>query len=142
MVGNTNDSRQNDTGDGQRREGPLRAHDILPPYNKQVPRKSISKDADQSKDIFSAGPQANDSEIPTFDLAEKIMAEQRKNTAAKRRAPGIAANPPGRQAAHITTTRAVKLSAISSSEHKVIIAEIVARDIQKLRRTPFSRVTS
>jgi hypothetical protein len=37
------------------------------------------------------------SEIPTFDLAEQIMAEHRKVTAVKRKGPGKLARPPKKQ---------------------------------------------
>jgi hypothetical protein len=82
------------------------------------------------------------SEIPRFDLAEEIMAEQRRITAIRRKAPG-----------QIDETQKQKLEAESAgftteqpspalSEQEEIIAEIVARDIEGLCRGGFSSFRS
>jgi len=70
-------------------------------------------------------------DIPTFDLAEQIMAEHRKMTAVKRKGPGKMASPPQRR--HPAETYApniVPRGILSGPEQ--IIAEIVARDIENL----------
>ena len=67
MASMANSDKQNDTS-------VFRAEDIIPPYNKKA--HSIS------------GAVQGANEIPKFDLAEQIMAEQRKITAIKRKAPG------------------------------------------------------
>lgn len=68
-------------------------------------------------------------EIPKFDLAEEIMAEQRKITAIRRKAPGkkteAQGSEPQAQSVGYTTEQPL-------SEQEKIIAEIVARDIGKL----------
>jgi hypothetical protein len=93
-------------------------------------------------------------EIPTFDLAEQIMAEHRKVTAVKRKGPGKMARPTKKQhpAESITRNvvpghsrdpslgarRSLYESRESSSEARVpaglqqVITEIVARDIENL----------
>ena len=64
-------------------------------------------------------------DIPQFDLAEDIVAEHRKATARKRTAPG---------------SRAIRPPMPAPPGHEQIIAEIVSRDIEKLRRGSTSGV--
>ncbi len=73
-------------------------------------------------------------EIPKFDLAEQIMAEQRKITAIRRKAPGQKTKAPDRQPRIESTCSAIRQPAPKLSEKGLIIAEIVARDIEKLYR--------
>ena len=70
-------------------------------------------------------------EIPKFDLAEQIMAEQRKNTAIRRKGPGKMARPPKKQHPAESIVRNVMPGPILSGPGQ-IITEIVARDIEKL----------
>jgi len=107
-------------------------------------------EANQRKDV----PSHNTSQIPKFDLAEQIMAEQRKITAIRRKAPGkpqrlpslapavtrvqvqdVAADKktkaPDRQPQAQSTGYTIKPPP-TLSEQEQIIAEIVARDIEKL----------
>jgi len=81
-----------------------------------------------------AGTVQEASEIPKFDLAEQILAEQRKITAIRRKAPGKKNESPaqGREVESIGYT--IKQPPLTLSEQGRIIAEIVARDIEKLRR--------
>jgi hypothetical protein len=94
------------------------------------------------------------SEIPTFDLAEQIMAEHRKATAVKRKGPGKMARPPKKQHPAESITRNVMLGqgydsllgaccslyepqesspeALAPAGPQQVIAEIVARDIENL----------
>ncbi len=70
------------------------------------------------------------SEIPKFDLTEQIMAEQRKITAIRRKGPGKLTKPPKKlhpaeSIAHNFEPRPIL------SEQGQIIADIVARDIEK-----------
>lgn len=76
--------------------------------------------------------------IPSFDLAEEIMAEQRKITAIKRKGPGRKnetqkLKPENQPVEHIIEQPKPVLS-----EQKRIITEIVARDIEKLCRGDYS----
>ncbi len=73
-------------------------------------------------------------EIPRFDLAEEIMAEQRKITAIRRKAPGkkTKAQEAELQAGPVGYT--VEQPTPGQSEQTRIIAEIVTRDIERLCR--------
>jgi hypothetical protein len=68
--------------------------------------------------------------IPQFDLAEQIMAEQRKVAATRRKGPGRKADAP-KEGRSEPAALPVEPALLSSEEQKVI-AEIVARDIQQL----------
>jgi hypothetical protein len=70
--------------------------------------------------------------IPQFDLAEQIMAEQRKVAATRRKGPGRTADAP-KEGRSEPAALPVEPALLSSEEEKVI-AEIVARDIQQLCR--------
>ena len=69
-------------------------------------------------------------EIPKFDLAEQILAEQRKISSVRRKGPGRRTNVP--------TPKKVESSVLlveeppMYSEQEKIIADIVARDIENL----------
>ena len=74
----------------------------------------------------------NASEVPKFDLKEEILAEQRKTSSIKRKAPGAKFKIPDYE-------RKVELIAFRKErakpdkyEQESIVAEIVARDIEKL----------
>ncbi len=102
-----------------------------------------------------AGAVQERSEIPKFDLAEQILAEQRKITAIRRKAPGKShrlpslapavtrvqsqdgaagkkPKTPDRQPQAQSTDYVSKQPPSILSEQEQIIAEIVARDIEKL----------
>jgi len=70
-------------------------------------------------------------EIPKFDLAEQIMAEQRKITAIRRKAPSRKQKAPDRQPRSESTGYAIEPPR-DLSEKELIIAEIVAKDIEML----------
>jgi hypothetical protein len=150
----------------QSRADVLRARDVIPPYEEEPPGESKPQETSEQtassnataeterreeetphEDITEAGagspgiPQEN-GEIPRLDLAEKIMAEQRRITSIRRRAPGE-----GRESetAEIETgpvVGPVEQHRPAQSDQERIIAEIVTRDIEKLCRggtTPDSR---
>jgi hypothetical protein len=73
-------------------------------------------------------------EIPKFDLAEDIMAEQRRITAIKRKAPGKKIEVIGTPAASTSAGSIGVLQWPKPPAQEQIIAEIVARDIEKLCR--------
>jgi len=94
-----------------------------------------------------ADPVQQTSQIPKFDLAEQIMAEQRKITAIRRKAPGKPQRLSSQDGAAGKKTKApdrlpqaqstgytIKPPPPTLSEQDQIIAEIVARDIEKLCR--------
>jgi len=78
--------------------------------------------------------------IPTFDLGEKILAEQRRMTARKRKAPGSAhrdsneIQPPSVVA--LRSERVVEMPAQDALQLEQLVAEIVARDIDRLCTGP------
>lgn len=163
----------------------LRAHDIMPPYDKkdrESPRSQhTDKDTNHSAAIaetLTANPpkvredttpilieaaehkaaepptvtmvnhkpavtrgelveptnQHTKHEIPKFDLAEEIMAEQRRITAVKRKAPAKkieAVSPPSTIGSAGSTGLSQWPKPLAQEQ---IIAEIVARDIEKLCR--------
>ena len=70
-------------------------------------------------------------EIPKFNLAEQIMAEQRKITAIRRKGPDKMAKPPQKQHPAESIGRHVMPMPVLSGPEQ-IISEIVARDIEEL----------
>jgi len=74
-------------------------------------------------------------EIPKFDLAEDIMAEQRKITAIRRKAPGGKPAVQKAEPKDETVSQTGETQAPFSSEQQKIIAEIVAKDIERLCRS-------
>ena len=162
-VSDVSSNKQNDTD-------VFRAEDIVPPYNKKShPGQDLQETEANEKKVASSqnepkqpledttsmitGAAQKASEIPKFDLAEQIMAEQRKITSVKRKAPGkpqppflLSQKARGQDGAAGKTTKApdqlpqaksigytIK-QPLTLSEQKQIIAEIVARDIEKLYR--------
>jgi hypothetical protein len=126
----------------------LRARDIMPPYNK--PGKEAAKSTDtaeraekqikprEEKSTQSPSTAQGKSEVPRFDLAEQILAEQRKISAIRRKAPGkrIEARKPAVEVgpAHY----AIRPPAPRQPYQQQIIAEIVTRDIERLCRGGYS----
>ncbi len=123
--------------------------------------KQDDTDVLRAEDIQDASePRSSDGrgEIPKFDLAEQILAEQRKITAIRRKAPGkkpqrlpslapavarvqsqdeaAGKKPktPDRQPQAQSTDYAIKQPPSILLEQEQIVAEIVARDIEKLYR--------
>jgi len=111
----------------------IRADDIVPPYNKEkYPEQSLKEAAPSVSTSQAQHAETSASEIPKFDLAEQIMAEQRKVTAIRRKAPGKKTKTPDRKPRIQSTGYAFKSPPQVLSEKELIIAEIVARDIEKL----------
>ncbi len=68
-------------------------------------------------------------EIPKFDLTEQLMSEYRKNSAVRRKAPSRKTETSNQQTGSFSyTTKPPSML----SEQETIIAEIVARDIERL----------
>jgi len=72
------------------------------------------------------------SEIPRFDLAEEILAQQRKITAIRRKAPSKKGETSSQQQQVRSTGYVPRQNPPLLSEQQQIIAEIVARDIEML----------
>ncbi len=152
----------NDTRMKTNMEKVLRAMDVIPPFrpgeardSNEAPlgraapsrpqgqrrRPSSQKSARAAE---SAGPGVQKAGIPEFDLGERILAEQRRVTARKRRPPGAAE---GRQADRVDETQASpRMPLALPGEHDLmqlqrIVADIVARDIESLCRGPGKSIT-
>ncbi len=95
----------------------LRAEDILPPYNKS-----------------SAGQEQNpQAQIPQFNLAEQILAEQRKVTATRRRRPADSSSAAVRATSQDSYSSGYIFNLLPKDPlEEQIIAEIVAKDIRHL----------
>ncbi len=72
--------------------------------------------------------------IPKFDLAEQIMAEQRKNASVRRKGPAKRVRPPKQPRKVEQISHAIRLQPVSLGQEQVI-TEIVARDIERLCRS-------
>jgi hypothetical protein len=81
-----------------------------------------------------AKPQRRQSEVPQFNLAEQIMAQQRKATAVKRKAPAVRVGPVQSPVMSSKPRSSLVSIAPHVSNHAKIVADIVARDIRKLCR--------
>lgn len=97
--------------------------------------KSTREAADRAEEPLGA------TEIPAYDLAENILAEQRRVATRRRRGPGKTADEPAASlvAPSFTTrpkTFASELSSRDLVELRQVVAEIVARDIERLCRRP------
>ncbi|MDO8302430.1 MAG: hypothetical protein Q7T18_04220 [Sedimentisphaerales bacterium] len=91
---------------------------------------------------------ANESEVPDFDLAEQIMAEQRKMVGNRRKGPGsprvdikeeksTPVNIPDQHAVVAMPSAPIRIVAAEApmSPQQKVIADIVARDINKFYQT-------
>lgn len=105
----------------------LRAADVMPPFDK------------------SAQPPEDGVEIPSYDLAENILAEQRRAAGRRRRGPGRVEDEPVTPAPvganHYSPVQGAKgfsplLASQDLLELQRVVAEIVARDIERLCRRP------
>ncbi len=72
--------------------------------------------------------------IPKFDLAEQIMAEQRKSVSVRRKGPAKRVRPPKQPRKVEPISHAMRLQPVSLGPEHVIV-EIVARDIERLCRS-------
>ena len=91
-------------------------------------RRPSSREANLPAQSKDAVPPLHD--IPKFDLAEQILAEQRKLSAVRRKGPTKRAKAPAPKKVHPVAHIVEPPPILSEQEH--IIAEIVARDIENL----------
>jgi hypothetical protein len=114
MVDNDKNSEQIDDDILRCKEDILRARDIMPPYKQQTGENTKRRET----------------EIPQFDLAEEIMAEQRKLTAIRRKSPGKKTNV---EPVSYTPQQPMPVPENPfDSAQGGLISEIVARDIRRL----------
>ena len=135
-----------DQDDKQKKDEVLRAKDIIPPYSRKIlqeqnnPLKNeLTQDNNVNKEYaetFSSNqeePARLKSEIPQFDLAGQILSEQRKIASVKRQKSVPKQEKVNLRQKTILTDSIFKPPTMLSQQGK-IIAEIVARDIRKLRK--------
>src|SRR3972149_5778447 len=123
----------------------LRAGDIVPPYGdvsgtpkKKTSRKDVSASPEKAKakaepktaKSVAAERQAGD--IPRLDLDKQILADQRKVISVRRKGPGSKSKAPDKTAKAASARRRAVQTVPELSEKDHVIAEIVARDIQRL----------
>ncbi|MHC4149406.1 MAG: hypothetical protein ACYSR5_07975 [Planctomycetota bacterium] len=140
----------------------LRARDIMPPYKKTAeedkshttgenttsPADALETTTDkekterigpiEEKPVSAAEVEQERSEIPRFDLAEEIMAEQRKISATRRKAPGKTFEAHKAEREVEAVGHATWWSTPAQPYQQQIITEIVARDIESLCRGDYS----
>lgn len=145
-----------------RRASVLRATDVVPPFDERVAPADRTAgaerpDAASSEAQAMPGPAVRSGEaasrsagearqppardldvpIPSYDLAETILAEQRRVAAGRRRAPDRPAEEPTRTVEDARSRISVaEPSAQDLAELQRIVTEIVARDIERLCRRP------
>lgn len=126
-------------------EGPTlaQARKEQPKRERKAPRSSETESGGTRMSFVQQGPTAP--EIPTFDLAEHILAEHRRTAAQRRKAPGqTPAEPEAVPDRAAVRTHVVELPSPPSQEMRElhqVVAEIVARDIERLCKRP-SRLPS
>ncbi len=147
----------------------LRADDVIPPFDedsaparqsdsplkgptraqagKEQPKRGrmtprVSETESNSAGTKSKGQTPTVPEIPTFDLAEHILAEHRRTAAQRRKAPGqTLAEPKPKAASKHAPVRAHVVEPPSPPSQDMlelhqVVAEIVARDIERLCKQP------
>jgi len=150
---------------GNRKSKPsqvFRAADVIPPFDKDAPpsnepdngsegptiaqaRKEQPKHERRTRCVQKTGPGDGNMgltepapavpEIPTFDLAENILAEHRRTAARRRKGPGQAqAEPEPRPERVVGKTHVIQSPSRDRLELHRVVAEIVARDIERLCR--------
>ena len=122
-------------GNPTKRTNALRATDVIPPFGKSAPPSDNGEaDAEQARALSS---KAGDGAIPAYDLAENILAEQRRAAGRRRRGPvRVPEEPavlPEKPAMRVLAT---DLASQNLLELQRIVAEIVAKDIERLCRRP------
>jgi hypothetical protein len=139
----------------QSRRDILRARDIIPPFKQEPSQEGQPRETGGQKDATGepsepaaqegevqpeiaeeepggpAGPPQK-SEIPRFDLADDIMAEQRRITAIRRKAPAEQKAPKVQEVEVEASAWRFEPVTSATPEEQRIIAGIVARDIERL----------
>ena len=130
-MASKSNNEQTDGDSLQAKKDILRAGDIMPPY-KKTGQEDKSRKPSKEKTAEPASTEQEKGGMPRFDLAEEIMAEQRKISAIKRKAPGkkIEAQKAEKEVEPVSYTMGPSTPA--QPYQQKIIAEIVARDIEKL----------
>jgi hypothetical protein len=123
-VNKAENNEQIDADIQQAKKDVLRARDIIPGGAKRDKPDSPPLPVAEQKQI----------EVPSFDLAEEIMASQRKISAIKRKAPGKKTTDEKIRSQAEPVRYTIEPPMPASPEEDRIIAEIVTRDIDRLCR--------
>ncbi len=139
----------------------LRVMDIIPPFEGQRdPSNSGTSDVShlsesegltrlggavpldtpvERKSADESSVERRDEDVPSLDLGEKILAEQRRRTADTRRGPGMPRSarepePETRESERVVAASVDMFEADTAGHTELhdIVAEIVARDIERL----------
>ena len=134
----------------------LRAMDVIPPFDSHsvsqehrvdnmspLPSPSVSQSQPPVPNVTSAAVASGEMSlssagdaIPTLDLGEKILAEQRRVIAGKRKRPGaFEPEPESRvcpEESLLDVTAPVQTASDDALRLQQIVAEIVTRDIERL----------
>jgi hypothetical protein len=121
MLSKADSNEKNHSNTEQTKDRILRAKDIIPgePKGNSEKTKKLAKDRSNGN-------------IPNFDLADDIMAKHREITAVKRKAPAKKIEAPGIKQQAGPTATAIEQTTPSLLIQQKIVADIVARDIEKL----------
>jgi hypothetical protein len=117
----------------------LRAKDIIPEVAKPQLEDTTFSTLKPSEDISDKEENEKtpspkkDTDIPTFDLSEKIMTQQRKISAVRRTSPSKK-DKPEEQKIFSSKSYIFNQSTIITAEENKLVSEIVARDIKRLSR--------
>ena len=139
------------SGKKKRDDDVLRAGDIVPPYGDDAgaevrprKRKSARKKAStpqragkkrtKRKTTKSPAAEQQGDNIPQLDLDKQILAGQRKVTSVRRKGPGSKRKPAAKAPEAKGVGGRIWRPALQIAEREQIIAEIVAKDIEKLCR--------
>jgi len=156
-VAEKNDNRRS------KRARVLRAADVIPPFNQDVARANESEDGSKesalepsplqqpkrerrdrrsqeagakARGIGPGEPPAAAVEIPTFDLADNVLAGHRQLAARRRKAPGQVQTEPEIRTERRAMAHVVGPPAQDPRDVQRVVVEIVARDIQRLCGRP------
>ena len=138
MVSMDNSNEQLNTNSEPRKADVLRARDIIPSYKNRTGQEPDSQQTGTNESRLPSDAkraletEQQTSEIPRFDLAEEIMAEQRIITAIRRKAPGEKDEAQRHEREAESAGYAIGQPSPALSEQEQIIAEIVRRDIERL----------
>jgi hypothetical protein len=103
---------------------------------KQQPRKIPQEPSPIMKAVVDANrqkrPERGQSDIPVFDVSQKILVRQRQSATAKRTAP-LKKHPAEHNEPFHTQARRNRIE-YNRPEHNSLVAEIVARDIDRYCR--------
>lgn len=154
---------QADDNKRSKRARVLRAADVIPPFDKDVspvnepgsgdkesmpseggeqqpehePKVGRAQETGSSEDRNVVEQPVIVPEIPTYDLTGNVLAEHRQAASRRRKAPGqVQPEPQARPGRAGVTTHVVEPPSQDLTELQRIVAEIVARDIERLCRQP------